>query len=154
MCQIDIHMSKNTEQDQELQQEIDKNESKAQTAYTYIVECIDGTLYTGITKDVHKRMQTHAGRTRQSAKYTKAHPIKEVRMVWESTSYSLAARLEYAIKRLRKEQKCQLINNPDTLLEPLFPKLADVIDQYTPAPHLCGSILENQIKTQEMKELP
>ena len=48
---------------------------KDNKAYMYVVECADGTLYTGYTTDVERRLKTHnAGK---GAKYTRARlPVK------------------------------------------------------------------------------
>ena len=48
---------------------------KDSKAYMYVVECADGTLYTGYTTDVERRLKTHnAGK---GAKYTRARlPVK------------------------------------------------------------------------------
>ena len=76
--------------------------------YTYIVECKDGTFYTGWTNNVEKRLMAHnAG---QGAKYTKSRrPVKLVYME-EFETKEEAMRREYAIKRLSRTQKICLIN--------------------------------------------
>ena len=65
--------------------------------FVYILECNDGSLYTGITKDVTKRLDEH--NTKDSgAKYTKAR--RPVTLVYKETSSdrSTASKREYAIK--------------------------------------------------------
>ena len=54
---------------------MEKTERKTKRAYMYVVECADGTLYTGYTTDVERRIKTHnAGK---GAKYTKSRlPVK------------------------------------------------------------------------------
>lgn len=75
--------------------------------YVYIVECADGTLYTGITTDVERRMAEHNAGT--GAKYTKTRtPVHPV-YVEECEDRSSASRREYAIKRLSRRQKEELV---------------------------------------------
>ena len=75
--------------------------------YVYIVRCADGSLYTGITKDVESRVSMHnAGR---GAKYTRARrPVEPVYREMVSDR-GAAVRRECAIKRLRPIAKRKLI---------------------------------------------
>ena len=75
--------------------------------YTYIVECADGSLYTGWTNDVEKRLATHnAGR---GAKYTRPRlPVKLV-YVEQHPTKEMAQRREYEIKQLSRREKIALI---------------------------------------------
>jgi len=73
----------------------------------YIVRCADGSLYTGITKDVESRVSLHnAGR---GAKYTRAR--RPVELVYREAvaDRGAAVRRECAIKRLRPIAKRKLI---------------------------------------------
>ena len=81
--------------------------------YTYIVECADGTLYTGWTTNVQKRVKAH-NEEKSGAKYTKAkRPVKLVYYeVYETKEEAM--RREYAIKQLTRKQKLELIHlDPD-----------------------------------------
>ncbi len=78
--------------------------------YTYILRCSGGTLYTGITTDVPRRMREHFTKAQEGARYTKSHDAQRLEAVWESGSRSLASRLESRIKRLRKQSKERLIS--------------------------------------------
>ena len=74
---------------------------------TYIVRCADGTLYTGIARDVTKRLAVHnAG---DGAKYTRAR--RPVVLVWQSdvTDERTARRTEWNIKQLSRREKDALI---------------------------------------------
>ncbi|MBE5872187.1 MAG: GIY-YIG nuclease family protein [Lachnospiraceae bacterium] len=84
-------------------------------SYTYIIRCENGSLYTGITKDVPRRMAEHYFRTEKGAKYTRARHAVEVMMVWQSDSWSAAATLEHYIKALPRAKKLTLISSPDIL---------------------------------------
>ena len=81
--------------------------------YTYIVECADGTLYTGWTTNVQKRVKAH-NEEKSGAKYTKAkRPVKLVYYEGYETKEE-AMRREYAIKQLTRKQKLGLIHlDPD-----------------------------------------
>ena len=76
--------------------------------FVYILECSDGSLYTGITKDVKKRLDEHNS-SHKGAKYTKAR--RPVKLVHEepSSDRSSASKREYAIKKLSRLKKLQLI---------------------------------------------
>lgn len=103
---------------------------KSETSFVYMVKCEDGSLYTGITKDIKKRMEEHYHKSGKGAKYTKSHQVTEIMMVWEAASFSSAARLEYAIKRLPRKDKLTLIANPTEKLGILIPKLSE--ETYVP----------------------
>ncbi|MAX11074.1 MAG: endonuclease [Chloroflexi bacterium] len=75
--------------------------------YVYILLCRDGTLYTGITNDIKKRMLAHE--KGKGAKYTKGRgPFK---LVYENTfnNQSMAMKEENRIKKLSKVQKLKLV---------------------------------------------
>ena len=75
--------------------------------YTYILRCRDGTLYTGWTNDIEKRVKAH--NEGKGAKYTKARlPVKLVYSEAFETKTE-AMKREYAIKRMRREAKEKLI---------------------------------------------
>ncbi len=75
--------------------------------YVYILRCGDGTLYTGITDDVPRRLATH--RAGKGAKYTRGRGPLE--LVWqeEVPDKSAALRREYQLKQLSRSEKEQLI---------------------------------------------
>lgn len=75
---------------------------------TYILECCDGSLYTGWTNDIEKRLEAHnAGK---GAKYTKSRrPVKLVYLE-EFETKEEAMRREYSIKRLGRKEKMELIS--------------------------------------------
>lgn len=79
--------------------------------YVYMLRCIDNTIYTGITVDVDRRMKEHFSKNEKCAKYTFTHSAKKLEAVWETDNKSLASKLEYAIKKLTKVKKEELIKN-------------------------------------------
>lgn len=76
--------------------------------YLYVVECADGTLYTGITNNVSRRLHEH-NNTKKGAKYTRVR--RPVRLVWEKqyNNRSEAQSAEYQFKKLLHKQKWQII---------------------------------------------
>ncbi|MDE6961550.1 MAG: GIY-YIG nuclease family protein [Lachnospiraceae bacterium] len=85
--------------------------------YVYMVRCEDRSLYTGIARDLKRRIQEHYYRKKPGAKYTKSHPVCSLAMVWEAESWSDAAKLEYRIKQLTKGQKETLLLHPEQVNE-------------------------------------
>ncbi|MBR2296406.1 MAG: GIY-YIG nuclease family protein [Clostridia bacterium] len=75
--------------------------------YAYIVECSDGTLYTGYTNNLEKRMKVH--NSGKGAKYTRSR--LPVRLVYfeEYETKELAQSREWQIKQMTRQQKLQLI---------------------------------------------
>ncbi len=69
----------------------------------YIAECADGSYYTGIAKDVEKRIKVH--NSGKGAKYTSTHAPVKLIFQEPQADYSTALRREYQIKRLPKERK-------------------------------------------------
>ena len=75
--------------------------------YTYIVKCSDGSLYTGWTNDLEKRIQAH--NDGKGAKYTKSR--RPVTLVYyeEFHTKKEAMRREWEIKHMDREQKMTMI---------------------------------------------
>lgn len=80
----------------------------------YLARCADGTLYTGIARDVASRIAQHdAGR---GARYTRGRGPLDVLATRCCHSKSLALRLEAAIKRLPRERKASVTERELRLL--------------------------------------
>ena len=77
------------------------------TWHLYILRCRDGSLYTGITTDVEKRLEAH--RSGKGAKYTRGRGPLELVYREECGTHSEALKREIEIKRLTREQKQALI---------------------------------------------
>ena len=73
----------------------------------YILRCGDGTLYTGITTDVEKRLEAH--RTGKGAKYTRGRGPLELVYREECGDHSAALKRELEIKKLPREEKEKFI---------------------------------------------
>jgi putative endonuclease len=78
--------------------------------YVYIVKCVDGTLYTGVTTDIERRLRQHNGDLVGGAKYTRVR--RPVQMVWreEQPDQSSACQREAAIKKLSRAEKLRLVD--------------------------------------------
>lgn len=93
--------------------------------YTYILRCMDNSLYTGMTKDLTRRLRrTLLSVGDKCAKYTLRHKPEKLEMAWESENRVLASKLEFHIKKnLSKQEKEELIRNPKKLRELLEGKI-------------------------------
>ena len=87
--------------------------------YTYMLRCIDNSIYTGITTDLDRRMKEHFSKDEKCAKYTLTHTAEKLECAWQTETRILASKLEVHIKRLTKSQKEELIlkDNLEELLE-------------------------------------
>ena len=74
--------------------------------YLYILRCGDGTLYTGITNDVEKRLAAH--RAGKGAKYTRGRGPLELVYREELLDHSSALKREHEIKSLSRQDKEKL----------------------------------------------
>ncbi|MWV63574.1 GIY-YIG nuclease family protein [Halorubrum sp. JWXQ-INN 858] len=79
--------------------------------HVYVIECADGTLYTGYTTDVERRVAEHdAG---EGAKYTRGRTPVALRYTESFGSRSAAMSREYAIKSLTRAEKRRLIGDAE-----------------------------------------
>lgn len=78
--------------------------------HLYILKCADGTLYTGITVDLERRVWEH-NNSKLGAKYTSAR--RPVELVYSASfdNRSDASKEEWRIKKLTREEKIELIGN-------------------------------------------
>jgi putative endonuclease len=75
--------------------------------FVYILQCCDGTLYTGITSDLERRIKEH-NNSKLGAKYTKARRPVELIYSKEFTDRSTALIEEARIKKLPRDKKLNL----------------------------------------------
>ena len=76
--------------------------------YVYLLECRDGSIYTGIATDVERRFAEHAAG--KGARYTRSRPPLRLLARFQYPDRSTASRAEYAIKQLspaRKRALCE-----------------------------------------------
>ena len=74
----------------------------------YILRCADGSLYTGITTDVDRRLAEHNGEGGAGARYTRSRRPVEIVYAEAAGDRAEAARREAAIKRLDRAAKLAL----------------------------------------------
>lgn len=72
----------------------------------YILECKDGSLYTGITDDLQRRLSVHG--TARGAKYTRGRGPFLLRYTENCDDHSHALRRELQVKGLTRQQKLEL----------------------------------------------
>lgn len=74
-----------------------------------MVECADGTLYTGVSTDLSRRLRQHNGELKGGAGYTRAR--RPVRLVWSEAAADRAGaqRREYVVRRLKVGDKRLLV---------------------------------------------
>ncbi|MFT9848683.1 GIY-YIG nuclease family protein [Aneurinibacillus sp. REN35] len=76
--------------------------------FVYILQCVDGSFYTGCTTNMAERLKKHnAGK---GARYTRGRIPVEVVYIEEAADRSAALKREYAIKQFSRQQKEQLVN--------------------------------------------
>ncbi len=74
--------------------------------FVYLIECRDGSIYTGIAIDVDARYAAHLNG--KGARYTRSHPPRRLLAAIEYADRSAASRAEYRIKRLSPQEKREL----------------------------------------------
>ena len=75
--------------------------------FVYILECGDGSLYTGITNDLERRFAAH--QKGLGGHYTRGRQVVKFVYTEEHPNRSEATKREAEIKKLRKERKLELI---------------------------------------------
>jgi putative endonuclease len=76
--------------------------------YVYMVKCADGTLYTGSTNSLEKRILAH-NTLPTGAKYTSRRRPVELAYSEEFQTRSEAMKREYVIKQMQRREKIELI---------------------------------------------
>ncbi len=77
--------------------------------FVYFLECKDGSLYTGITNDIDKRMAKHLAGS--ASKYTRAKGPTKIIYTEQYETRGEALKREAEIKKWRRKKKLDLINN-------------------------------------------
>ena len=108
-------------------------DSAAETWFVYVLHCADGSLYTGITKDIARRSKQHNAGT--ASRYTRSR--RPTRMVYQEVhaGQSQALKREAAIKSLSRPQKETLIQR-DRLSE--LPVGVELLARAEPSATTCG----------------
>jgi len=76
---------------------------QAKPWYLYLIECADGSIYTGITVDVEARYEAH--RNGSGARYTRSHPPLRLLGSEMHPDRSAASKAEYRVKKLSAAEK-------------------------------------------------
>ncbi|NNM58777.1 MAG: GIY-YIG nuclease family protein [Legionellales bacterium] len=93
------------------------------TYFIYILECVNGSYYTGYTTDMTRRYQEHVKGT-SKCKYTRSFPPRQIAACWEfSVELSDILKIERFIKALSKKDKSAIIAEPLILISMVQTKL-------------------------------
>ena len=87
--------------------------SRTMPWYLYLLECADGSVYTGIAVDVAARFAQHAAGT--GARYTRSRKPVQVLAQFEFADRGSASSAEYWVKRLRPQEKRALATGALTI---------------------------------------
>ena len=75
--------------------------------FVYMVECADGSIYTGITTNIKDRIEKH--NSGEGAKYTRSRLPVKLLVYWEHSNRSEATKRELEIKKLSRTGKKELV---------------------------------------------
>ncbi len=87
--------------------------------FAYVIECRDGSLYTGIAVDVAKRYAEHAAG--KGARYTRSHPPARLLAAFPHPDRSSALKAEHAIRQLSPAGKRAMCTQAASATDPLAP---------------------------------
>ena len=82
--------------------------------FTYIIRCMDDSLYCGYTTDIDRRIDEH--KRSIGSKYVRSRRYKKTEIVFQLKSKSDAMKLEKRIKKLKKQEKEKLITGDLSLI--------------------------------------
>lgn len=87
------------------------------TYYLYMIECQDGSLYTGYTTNIERRYAEHEAGS-PKCKYTRAHPPRRLAASWKfDCDLSTILSIEAHVKKLSRQEKKLLIAHQELLYE-------------------------------------
>tara|TARA_B100001971_G_C18044080_1_gene459219 strand:- start:241 stop:486 length:246 start_codon:yes stop_codon:yes gene_type:complete len=75
--------------------------------YVYILQCVDKSLYTGITTDLERRFAEH--KDKLGGHYTSSHAVKKILYSEKCKTKSEALKREIEIKSWRRDKKLELV---------------------------------------------
>ena len=75
----------------------------------YLLECLDGSYYTGITNNIEKRMNAH--KSGKGSKYVKSRSFGKILCSKNYPNKSEALKAEYNIKKLSRNEKLNFFMN-------------------------------------------
>lgn len=106
--------------------------------FVYIVQCVDGTYYTGIAIDLFKRIAAH--NSGKGARYTRSRRPVVLRWAITCPSRSIAAHFEARIKTFTKSVKRRLIEGEAWLVHDRYEKVSIIHDSYANSREVSMSI--------------
>ena len=80
--------------------------------YLYVLYCSDGSLYTGITTDLKRRVTEHNTCKSRASKYVWSRRPAILEVFWEYPDRSSASKAEHAFKKLKKKEKWARVMDP------------------------------------------
>jgi putative endonuclease len=83
--------------------------------FVYVIECEDGSLYTGIALDPQARFAAHAAG--KGARYTRSHRPRRLLLALAFPDRSSASKAEYRVKRMPVEEKRRFAYEQGTMLD-------------------------------------
>ena len=86
--------------------------------WVYVLECRDGSYYTGITNDLDKRLSMH--NSGKGAKYTRSRVPVKMLAWWPHRTKGEALREEYSFKQLSKKEKISKVSDRKKWIEKEF----------------------------------
>ncbi|WP_070639630.1 MULTISPECIES: GIY-YIG nuclease family protein [Olsenella] len=95
----------------------------------YVLRCRDGTLYSGITTDIVRRLGEHRLGGPRAAAYTRSHGVEALVALWEAPDRSWASRLEWRLHHLTRGRKLWLVAHPAQAGEPFRPLGPDALER-------------------------
>lgn len=90
--------------------------------HIYLIECVDGSYYTGVTTDVERRFAQHV--SGDGARYTRSHKPLRLLAFRAIGSRSDALKTELAVKRLPKEAKVAAVMNSTGMVKVADPEVS------------------------------
>lgn len=76
--------------------------------FVYLMKCNDGSIYTGITNDLARRLKQH--QNKKGGAYTATHPVNKIVYTEKFPTKNAALKREVEIKSWRRERKLKLIH--------------------------------------------
>src|SRR6266702_7981082 len=101
-----------------------EEQARAMPWFLYLIECSDGSVYTGIATDVQARFDKHCSGT--GARYTRSRKPVRLLASFELADRSSASRAEYRVKQLAPAQKWELASGARTL-ESVLPAVIEEV---------------------------
>ena len=77
--------------------------------FVYLLKCVDGSIYTGITNDLERRFNQH--KNKKGGAYTQAHRAARIAHIEQFPNRSEALKREAEIKSWRREKKLRLVQS-------------------------------------------